>query len=131
MNTMRKVAAVALGGATLLALGVAPAQAEGSRTSYIGGWERGRESNRWYDGNADSTSSIVSLSTCYTDSSFNSATLNLYQDISWNPDRNVGSRVNYCGLSSWGRVSAGSYYFKLSDFSGGSRFTADNVYIAW
>jgi hypothetical protein len=131
MNTMRKVAAAALGGATLLALGVSPAQAEGSRTTYMAGWERGHESSRWYDSTNGTVETTVSLSNCYTDSSFNSATLSLYQDISWNPDKNMGNRTNYCGTSYWGRPPAGSYYFKLADFSGGSRFTSDPVYITW
>ncbi|MFJ2598659.1 hypothetical protein [Streptomyces erythrochromogenes] len=131
MNAIGKVAVAALTGGALLALGVSPASAEGSRTTYIGGWERGRESNRWYDSNTGTVETSVRLSGCYTDSSFNSATLSLYQDISWSPDKNVGNRTNYCGASYWGRPGAGSYYFKLADFSGGSRFTADPVYITW
>ncbi|WP_328301523.1 hypothetical protein OG389_29670 [Streptomyces sp. NBC_00435] len=131
MNSMRKATAVAVGGLTLLALGVADAAAEGSRTTYIAGWERGHESNRWYDNNSDSTTTTVGFGSCYTDSSFNSATVAVYQDVSWSPDKNIATRANYCNTTYYGRVSAGSYYFKVSDFSGGSRLSVDDVNIGW
>ncbi|MFE1383537.1 hypothetical protein ACFW6S_31780 [Streptomyces sp. NPDC058740] len=123
--------AVAAGGAALLSLGIVPAHAEGSRTSYIGGWEAGHESNRWYDNNYDATSTSVRFSGCETDTSFSAAVLGLYKDISLAPDENHGSRTNYCGTSSWGDESAGSYYFKLNSFSAGSRLSVTDVRIAW
>ncbi|MFD8978467.1 hypothetical protein [Streptomyces sp. NPDC059564] len=128
---MRKAVAVAMGGVTLLALGVTEASAEGSRTSYIAGWSRGGESNRWYDNNSDSNTTTVGFSNCYTDSSFNSATVAVFQDVSWSPDKNIATKVNYCNTTYYGRVSAGSYYFKLTDFSGGSNLSVDDVNIGW
>ncbi|MER6316477.1 hypothetical protein ABT237_22285 [Streptomyces sp. NPDC001581] len=108
-----------------------PAQAEGSRTSYIAGWDRGWESNRWYDNNYDGNATGVGFGSCYTDSSFNSATIALYQDISASPDRGYGNRTNYCNYTSWSRPGKGSFYFKLSDFSGGTRLNVDDVNIDW
>ncbi|PJM98558.1 hypothetical protein CG740_34460 [Streptomyces sp. CB01201] len=122
---------MAAGGAALLSLGVVPAHAEGSRTSYIGGWARGNESSRWADDNSDGASTSVGFSGCQTDSSFSSASLNLFQDISLAPDKDRGSRTNYCNTSAWGVQPKGSYYFTLTGFTGGSRLTVSTVRIAW
>ncbi|MEU9418374.1 hypothetical protein [Streptomyces sp. NPDC048272] len=120
-----------MGSATLLTLGAAQAQAEGSRGSYMSSWGRGHESNRWYDNNYDSLVTGVQFSNCVTDSSFNSATIGLYQDISAAPDRGYGNRTNYCNYSSWTRPGKGSFYFKLNDFSGGSVLSVNPVNINW
>ncbi|MGO4634208.1 hypothetical protein AB4225_25300 [Streptomyces sp. 2RAF24] len=131
MRKIRQAVAVAAGGAALLSLGIVPAHAEGSRTSYIGGWAVGNESNRWYDNNYDGTSTSVGFSGCETDTTFSGANLGLFKDISLAPDENHGSRANYCGTSTWGDESAGSYYFKLNSFTYGSRLTVSSVRIAW
>ncbi|MER5564445.1 hypothetical protein ABT071_38330 [Streptomyces sp. NPDC002506] len=131
MRKIRQAIAVAAGGAALLSLGIVPAHAENSRTSYIGGWARGNESSRWYDNNNDGVSTSVGFSGCQTDSSFSNASLTLYKDVSLAPDENHGGRTNYCNTSYWGDESEGSYYFTLSGFTGGSRLSVSTVRIAW
>ncbi|WP_405600776.1 hypothetical protein OG741_23040 [Streptomyces sp. NBC_01410] len=129
---MRKATAVAAGGVVLLGLGVLPAHAEGHRSTYISVWERGHESNRWYDRNSDSIRTAVSLTTCHTDAIFSSATLKLSKEVDFAPDENRGSRTNYCNATSnWGDESAGTYYFTLTGFNGGSRLSVNSVGINW
>ncbi|MFD8978471.1 hypothetical protein [Streptomyces sp. NPDC059564] len=73
----------------------------------------------------------MALNNCETTAHFSWASLSLWRDIDFAPDRGYGGRTNYCGASEWGDVAAGSYYFKLDSFSGGDAFSAGTVNIYW
>ncbi|MEU6889820.1 hypothetical protein ABZ918_32405 [Streptomyces viridosporus] len=127
MRKIRSAAVIAAGTATILGLSVMPAHAEGSRTSYIAGWRVGKTSNTWYDNNSDAVATTVTLKGCFTDSEFHSAKLTLYKS----DGTSYGTKTNTCGTSSWTRPGKGTFYFKLTDFSGGSSFSAEKVEIRW
>ncbi|MER6316481.1 hypothetical protein ABT237_22305 [Streptomyces sp. NPDC001581] len=126
-----KIAASIAGGVLLSGMAAPPAQAEGSRTSYISWWIQGHESNRWWDGSSDTWDTAVELSNCETEGHFSWVSLSLWRDISSAPDRSYGGYTNDCGRTAWGDVAAGTYYFKVDSFREGEHFSAKPVNIYW
>lgn len=118
MRTSR-IAAVAASAVAIGVLGVAPAFAQGSYTSYIYNWLPGKESSSWTDGNTDSVSTSVQFSGCsVTAGSFSYAGLQLKKVVNNLPDTVVNRDNNYCDTSSFGDKAAGSYYFNYSSLNG-------------
>ncbi|WP_274917595.1 hypothetical protein [Streptomyces sp. WZ-12] len=132
MRTTRRAAGIVAASIALGFIGVVPAHAEGSRTTYISGWHINNESQRWTDNNKDATSTSVAFSGCSTDSGngFNDAGLTLWKDV-FGPDENHSSRSNRCNTSSWGRQSAGSYYFSLNSLTYGGTLHVKSVTIRY
>ncbi|MFF7780439.1 hypothetical protein ACFZCG_39260 [Streptomyces tanashiensis] len=126
---------VVTAGVLALAATAAPAQAEGSFSSYIDNWLAGsNESRRWADKNTDATSTSVAFSGCSTDpGSFYSVSPAVYKDV-FGPDENKGTKTNYCGTSTWGDLAAGDYYFRLELINGGAtgyRFDSASVAVRY
>ncbi|WP_030737694.1 hypothetical protein [Streptomyces sp. NRRL S-31] len=126
-----KAAAVMTGALLIGVIGTPAAHAEGKKTSYIKHWAPLRESSRWSDHNLDSVKTSVTLSGCSTDGSrFEWARLTLYR-YALGPDTKIKSISKKCGTYSFGRVSAGTYYFTLDGFGSGGLFWAKKVVIRW
>ncbi|WP_328318366.1 hypothetical protein OG217_19585 [Streptomyces sp. NBC_01023] len=121
MNKYRKIAAAAAGAGVISLIAIAPAFAEGSRSTHIGGWGTGKESSHWEDKNLDSTSTSVKFSGCNTGSTpnrFSYASLQLKKARAALPDPVVNRDNNYCDTSSFGDKAAGTYYFNYAGLNG-------------
>ncbi|MFF4950891.1 hypothetical protein [Streptomyces chattanoogensis] len=118
---LKRVAAI--GGIATIAMGATPAFAEGGFNSSISYWATGAESRRWHDAAKDSASTTVRLSGCTTPTNPGksaSATVAVYKDISFQPDRSYGSK-SVCGRTGyWGNPGSGTFYFSLSTINGTS-----------
>ncbi|MFK0049993.1 hypothetical protein ACIQU4_38980 [Streptomyces sp. NPDC090741] len=135
METNRQKIAALMAGVALVGLvGATPAQAEGSRETYITQWAPGKESGRWTDNNNDSAWTGVYFQGCSTDSSlgYNRTGLQLWKNQDFRPDINKGYRVNYCGWVDWNDPDdAGTYYFRLDSLLNGGYLWVDYVKIGW
>ncbi|MEU0431923.1 hypothetical protein ABZ153_09800 [Streptomyces sp. NPDC006290] len=130
---IRRAATIA--GIMTLACGISPAYAEGSRTTYISYWSTGGESSRWHDGNTDSAQTAVRFNNCSVPSSPGtgaSASVQVWKNVDFAPDTNLGGK-QVCGTTQyWGDVSAGDYYFRLDKINGtyyGFHLDSDPVWI--
>jgi len=125
-------------------LAVAPAFAEGARSSYMTDWVAGTRSNTWADSNGDGNSTTVRMeNVCYgfRNDCWNSPQqqLGLYRDqwgIGW---IHIGNRTANTGtLYNWGNPGSGTFLFQ---FNGGNTDTntwttsflwrSDPVTISW
>lgn len=71
----------------------------------------------------------VAFSGCSSDALDFHAPLNLYRVISFSPDANYGTSVNYCNTSNWGdKVDPGDFYFA---YKGGYTISVNTVKISW
>ncbi|MFE5853431.1 hypothetical protein ACFQ61_09455 [Streptomyces sp. NPDC056500] len=106
-----------------------PAHAEGSRATYIRGWQWGQESGRWRDNHNDAVSTRVAFETCSADTTTFSAPLVLYRVRPALPDVGHGTRINTCNVSNWGTMTtSGDYYFA---YTGTRIISVNDVGIYW
>ncbi|MFI8966596.1 hypothetical protein ACIGO8_31305 [Streptomyces sp. NPDC053493] len=131
-KTTRTMRGLVVGAAILGLAGAAPAFAEGSRSTYIQGWQVGHESSRWTDNNLDAVTTSVGFSGCTTDgwNGFKAATLILWKDV-FGPDPSQGVKTNYCNRVYWGDQSSGSYYFSVDGFTTGGSLSVSSVGIVY
>lgn len=139
MRVSRLSCAALTGAVATMVLGVVPAYAEGSKSTYISNWATGYESSRWHDTNTDSASTTVRFSGCSLTSSGQptpSAAVSVWKDT-FGPDTNYGSKSNACSKTlSWGDRAKGDYYFVLDKINGASgpgtfHLNAKTVTIKW
>ncbi|MCZ0972482.1 hypothetical protein O1L55_15900 [Streptomyces albulus] len=132
MQVGRRAVGIVTASVALGFIGVIPAHAEGSRTTYISGWHINNESSRWTDNDIDGANTSVQFSGCSTDSDngFNDAGITLYKDV-FGPDEDHGTRSNRCNTSTWGSQSSGDYYFTLSSLTYGGTLYVKKVVIRY
>ncbi|MCA5923924.1 hypothetical protein [Curtobacterium oceanosedimentum] len=121
----RRVAAVVSGGVVLASVfAAAPAFAEGSWTSKLTGVAIGKSSRSWQDSHTDRVRTATTFAGCRIsgkDSGFRSATVRLYDERGWLPDKSMGSKVNKCGRSDWGVMTRPDrYHWTISELNGSS-----------
>ena len=128
----RTVAGVTLAATCLGVIGCATAWAEtsdGVRNTYISNWAVGHESSTWDDPNRqDGRTSLSHYTKCSPapDSAGvipRTVTYNLRRVKDFRPDVNIGDKTLSCaktGSAYYGRLSAGTYRFRLVGLTGGS-----------
>ncbi|MFB7239805.1 MULTISPECIES: hypothetical protein [unclassified Streptomyces] len=113
----RRLRGLLVGALAVGFVGTTPAFAEGSWSSSLSGVLPGFESRRWNDANTDATSTSVAFSGCSVpDRTFRAANIVVWKDV-FGPDESKGSRANYCNTTSWGDLSAATYYFEVDGFT--------------
>ncbi|KOA53558.1 hypothetical protein BAAA27672_08370 [Bifidobacterium animalis subsp. animalis ATCC 27672] len=126
----------------IMGLAVPAQAAEGTFTSFLTGVVTDFRSRNWSDKNLTADATTIRMENCVIQSGLTNASatmgVQLRQDRSLQPDRDAGTRSFPCGrpsgntsTQSWGRQTAGNYFFKITWTPSNDRTNVQRVIVTW